>query len=218
MLTKSNQPTLSFYPSVCLSVFPGWTLRYYLLIKNMTRTWEGEIGAVGFEGISFSFFPKLRFFLFISLISPGGAANCGVQGAQRLVLLLIILKRRLGRRGYVPFWYLISVPTWPTTPFQDLVLLSQAPHRKFASLKVTFSLRILIFKDYIISSFWSFFKNWTVAEWNLPVFINEQPYVVVLQGPLVEGGGISVVLHLEVGREGGVGHSAIERLPNWAEC
>jgi hypothetical protein len=44
--------------------------------------------------------------------------------------------------------YLSSVPTWPTTPFQDLVLLSQAPHRKFASLKVTFSLRVLSFKDY----------------------------------------------------------------------
>ncbi len=61
------------------------------------------------------------------------------------------------------------------------------------------------------------FYNWKVSEWNLPIFIKEQPYVVVLQGPLVEGGGISVVFHLEVGREGGVGHSAIERLPNWAE-
>ncbi len=110
--------------------------------------------------------------------------------------------------------YLSSVPTWPTTPFQDLVLLSQAPHRKFASLKVTFSLRVLRFKDYIFSYF---FENWTVAEWNVPIFIKEQPDVVVLQGPLVEGGGISVVLHLEVGREGGVGHSAVKRLPNWAE-
>jgi hypothetical protein len=51
----------------------------------------------------------------------------------------------------------------------------------------------------------------------LPIFIKEQPYVVVLQGLLIEGGGISVVLHLEVGREGGVGHSAVKRLPNWAE-
>ncbi len=108
----------------------------------------------------------------------------------------------------------------PATPFQDLVLLSQAPHRKFASLKVTFSLRVLSFKDFsiwIFFIFWSVFENWTVAEWNLPEFIKEQPDVVVLQGLLVEGGGISVVLHLEVGREGGVGHSAIESLPNWAE-
>jgi hypothetical protein len=179
---------------------------------NLIRRWEGEIGAVGFEGVSFSFFPNWDFFslYIINLAGRSCKLRCAgraaphfvvndpkkTDGAQGLFTFLILDLCSYLAHNPVPGFGLVI----PGTPkevciFEGHLQPACTQLERLEYLNISYLLICLY--------------NWKVSEWNLPVFIKEQPDVVVLQGPLIEGGGISVVLHLEVGREGGVGHSAI---------